>query len=60
MQDVDSTDAAIVYTMEPVLGALWAYILLGERWGPNGWIGAALILASSFVTQVNTLHSFLS
>lgn len=54
LKDVDSTDAAIVYTMEPVLGALWAYLLLGERWGPNGWIGAALILASSFVTQVRT------
>lgn len=53
LQEVDSTDAAIVYTMEPVLGALWAYILLGERWGPNGWIGAALILASSFVTQMH-------
>lgn len=53
LQDVDSTDAAIVYTMDPVLGALWAYIFLGERWGPNGWIGAALILASSFVTQMH-------
>jgi len=56
LQDVDSTDAAIVYTMDPVLGALWAYIFLGERWGPNGWTGAALILASSFVTQMYGSH----
>lgn len=49
---MESTDAAIIYTMEPVLGALWAYLFLGERWGPDGWIGAALILFSSFATQV--------
>lgn len=42
--------------MEPVLGALWAYLLLGERWGPNGWIGAGLIIFASFATQVIT-HS---
>ena len=35
-----------------VLGALWAYLFLGERWGPAGWVGASLIIGSSFVTQV--------
>eukprot|EP00210_Caulerpa_lentillifera_P005199 g4967.t2 len=53
LKDVASTDAAVIYTMEPVLGALWAYLLLGERWGPNGWIGAGLIIIASFATQVN-------
>ena len=36
LHDVTSTDAAIVYTLEPVLGATLAYLLLGERWGPAG------------------------
>ena len=27
-------------------------MLLGERWGPLGWAGAGLIVASSLVTQL--------
>ena len=52
LHDVTSIDAAIVYTLEPVLGATLAYILLGERWGPAGWVGAGLIVSSSLATQV--------
>ncbi|KAA6429417.1 MAG: hypothetical protein FRX49_00811 [Trebouxia sp. A1-2] len=52
LHDVTSTDAAIVYTLEPVLGATLAYLLLGERWGPAGWVGAGLIVASSLTTQI--------
>jgi drug/metabolite transporter (DMT)-like permease len=49
---VSSTDAAIIYTMEPVLGAGMAYVMLGERWGKLGWLGAALIIASSLAAQI--------
>jgi len=52
LHNVPSTDAAIIYTMEPVLGSLLAYFLLGERWGPMGWLGAGLILTSSLATQL--------
>lgn len=52
LHSVSSTDAAIVYTLEPVLGAGFAYMLLGERWGPNGFIGAALIIGSSLSAQL--------
>ena len=52
LHDVTSTEAAIIYSLEPVLGALGAYLLLGERWGPAGWIGAALIVASSLAVQI--------
>eukprot|EP01026_Neomeris_dumetosa_P002664 TRINITY_DN1071_c0_g2_i2.p1 TRINITY_DN1071_c0_g2~~TRINITY_DN1071_c0_g2_i2.p1 ORF type:complete len:438 (-),score=50.25 TRINITY_DN1071_c0_g2_i2:1407-2624(-) len=52
LHDVSSVEAAIIYTMEPVLGAALAYCFLGERWGPLGWIGAALILGSSLAAQV--------
>lgn len=52
LQDVSSIEAALVYTLEPVLGAAFAWVLLGERWGPAGWVGAALIVGSSFATQV--------
>jgi drug/metabolite transporter (DMT)-like permease len=48
---VSSTDAAVVYSLEPVAGALIAWVVLGERWGPMGWAGGALILAASLATQ---------
>uniref|UniRef100_A0A1D1ZRG9 EamA domain-containing protein n=1 Tax=Auxenochlorella protothecoides TaxID=3075 RepID=A0A1D1ZRG9_AUXPR len=52
LKDVSSTDAAIVYTLEPVLGAALAFAFLGERWTPRGWVGAALIVGSSVFSQV--------
>ncbi|KAI7839105.1 hypothetical protein COHA_007110 [Chlorella ohadii] len=52
LQDVSSVEAAIIYTLEPVLGAAFAWVMLGERLGPKGFAGAAIILASSLVTQV--------
>ena len=52
LHDVSSTDAAIIYSMEPVLGAGLAYAILGERWGRLGWVGAALIIASSLAAQI--------
>ena len=35
-----------------VLGAGMAWVMLGERLGAKGFAGAAIILASSLVTQV--------
>lgn len=53
LRDVPSTDAAIIYTLEPVLGAAFAYVALGERWGPIGWVGAGLIVASTAFAQLH-------
>lgn len=44
MRDVSATETAIIYGLEPVWGAGFAWFLLGERWGLSGWIGAALVL----------------
>ena len=52
LQEVSSTEAAIIYTLEPLCGAVFAYIELGERWGFTGWIGAVLILGSCLITQL--------
>jgi hypothetical protein len=35
-----------------VSGAAMAYAFLGERWGPMGWAGAAVILAASVACQL--------
>lgn len=52
LQHVSSTEAAVIYTLEPVCGAAFAYVLLGERWGFTGWIGAILIVTSCLATQI--------
>ncbi|GMP59208.1 hypothetical protein CsSME_00022582 [Camellia sinensis var. sinensis] len=44
MRDVSATETAIIYGLEPVWGAGFAWFLLGERWGLTGWFGAALVL----------------
>lgn len=52
MRDVSATESAIIYGMEPIWGAAFAWFLLGERWGVSGWIGAALILGGSLTVQI--------
>ncbi|KAM7487737.1 hypothetical protein LguiB_025221 [Lonicera macranthoides] len=49
---VSATETAIIYGLEPVWGAGFAWFLLGERWGISGWIGAALILGGSLSVQI--------
>ncbi|KAK6134140.1 hypothetical protein DH2020_032090 [Rehmannia glutinosa] len=52
MRDVSATETAIIYGLEPVWGAGFAWVLLGERWGVSGWIGAALVLGGSLTVQI--------
>ncbi|KAL2347652.1 hypothetical protein Fmac_001652 [Flemingia macrophylla] len=52
MCDVSATETAIIYGLEPVWGAGFAWFLLGERWGPTGWVGAALVLGGSLTVQI--------
>ncbi|XP_066328524.1 uncharacterized protein [Miscanthus floridulus] len=52
MGDVSATETAIVYGLEPVWGAAFAWFLLGERWDNTAWIGAALVLCGSLTVQL--------
>ncbi|XP_071687211.1 uncharacterized protein [Rutidosis leptorrhynchoides] len=52
MRDVSATETAIIYGLEPVWGAGFAWFLLGERWGVFGWFGAALVLGGSLMVQI--------
>nr|CAB3499017.1 unnamed protein product [Digitaria exilis] len=52
MGDVSATETAIVYGLEPVWGAAFAWFLLGERWDDAAWIGAALVLCGSLTVQL--------
>nr|GMC69189.1 uncharacterized protein LOC109150243 isoform X1 [Ipomoea batatas] len=52
MRDVSATETAVIYGLEPLWGAAFAWFLLGERWGLAGWIGAALVLGGSLTVQI--------
>ena len=52
LKTVSAPLAALIYTAEPLWGALFAWVLLKERWGPTGWAGAALIIASTAASQL--------
>lgn len=52
LNDVSSVEAAIIYTLEPVIGAAFAFIFLHERWGPMGWVGSGIIVASCLASQL--------
>uniref|UniRef100_A0A3Q7GEN7 EamA domain-containing protein n=1 Tax=Solanum lycopersicum TaxID=4081 RepID=A0A3Q7GEN7_SOLLC len=52
MSNVSATETAIIYGLEPIWGAGFAWFLLGERWGLSGWIGAAFVLGGSLSVQI--------
>lgn len=52
LQDISSVEASVIYTLEPVVGACFAFALLGERISPLGIFGAAIILTSCLATQL--------
>ncbi|WP_018110608.1 DMT family transporter [Thermus igniterrae] len=44
---VPAPQAAILYTLEPVWATLFAFLLLGERLGPSGLLGAFLVVLAT-------------
>ncbi len=46
------TRAALIYILEPVFGALFAWVLSGEKLGTLGWLGGGLILAGMLAAEL--------
>ena len=47
----DPTHTALIFCMEPVFAALFAYVTLGERFGVAGAVGAFLIFAGMILAE---------
>lgn len=43
--------AALIFVLEPVFAAGFAFVLLGERLGPQGWLGAGLVLVAMLIAE---------
>jgi len=46
------THTALIFSAEPVWGAAFSYLMLGETLGLRGWVGAALILAGMLLAEI--------
>ena len=51
-QFTPSTHTAIIYSLEPVFAALTSYVVVGERLGSRGLLGAGLILAGVLLAEL--------
>ncbi|GAB4471179.1 MAG: DMT family transporter [Elainellaceae cyanobacterium] len=49
---LSATEAAILYTLEPVFASLFAFWWLGESWGLRGWLGGVVILVATVLSQL--------
>jgi drug/metabolite transporter (DMT)-like permease len=47
-----ASHTALIFTLEPVFAAAFAYVLAGETLGPRGWLGGALILGAMLVAEL--------
>ena len=54
MKTLSATETTLIYTTEPLWGAAFAAILLGEHLGYNVYIGAAFILIACIYSNLGT------
>jgi drug/metabolite transporter (DMT)-like permease len=52
-KDTTPTRSAVIFSIEPVLAAGFAYILLGEMLGPLGVLGGGLIVVGVLVSELS-------
>jgi drug/metabolite transporter (DMT)-like permease len=52
-RDVPAERASVLYAMDPVYGAIFAHLWLGENLeGPSAWVGAALITVAAVTSAL--------
>src|SRR5262249_35009892 len=56
-QTISSGPASFIVNVAPILTALWAMALLGERFGPVAWLGTALSFAGVGLVAMSTDNS---
>lgn len=54
---VSASAAAVVYTLEPVSAAAFAYLILGEQIGALGWLGGAIMVFAMLLTQIPEIRA---
>ena len=55
LQTATATDAALIFSTEPLWAGLFGFILLNERLGRNDYIGGSIILVACLIGSVSDL-----
>jgi drug/metabolite transporter (DMT)-like permease len=59
-KDTTPTRAAIIFTIEPVIASIIAYLMLGEQLGGLGVLGGGLIVGGVLLSEVSDSLPFLN
>ncbi|MFM7369625.1 MAG: EamA family transporter, partial [Sphaerospermopsis kisseleviana] len=51
---VNPNETALMYSMEPIFGAVFSFLLLGEKLGIRGLIGAVFVLVAMIFSQIQS------
>lgn len=51
-KDSGSTRAGLIYTLEPVFAAIFAYLIHGDTLSAAEWIGGGLLLAAILIAEL--------
>ena len=57
-QYTSATHVGIIYALEPVFSAIAAFFIAGEVLLPRAYVGAALMLAGTFLMELNVESLF--
>ena len=49
---VPAQAAALIFVLEPVFAAIFAFLILGERLGLAGWVGGSLVVLAMVLSQL--------
>jgi drug/metabolite transporter (DMT)-like permease len=49
----DAARAAVIYTLEPLFAALFAYLIAGDTMNNWAWLGAGLIFTGMIASEVS-------
>ncbi|MDF5714164.1 MAG: DMT family transporter [Rhizonema sp. NSF051] len=49
LRRITAFDAVVIQALEPIFGAILAFLFLGETFGTNGFIGAGMVLVAMFM-----------
>ena len=50
LRTIRSSTATTITLLEPIVATVLAVLVVGERFGPFGWVGIALVLVGVAVT----------
>ena len=50
---LDATHASVIATFEPVVAAVFAYMLFGEKFSVFGYVGSSLVIAAVFLVVLS-------